>query len=79
MSTITGRIFWSGSRWYASRIEGDSGMEVVMPLETAGNDRRWPSQSGMLEATQKGLGTPFWLDEKPTTVTIGGVEHTINA
>ena len=35
---IIGRISWSGPGWYASRIEGDSGKEVVMPLETAGRE-----------------------------------------
>lgn len=62
---LMGRIFWSGQGWYASRVEGDSGMEVIMPLETAGNDRRWPAESGAMEASQKGLGTPFWLDSMP--------------
>ena len=75
--SIKGRIFWQGSGWYASRIEGDSGMEVIMPLETAGGDRRWPSQSGELEARQKGLGTPFWLSEKPATIEIGGIENLV--
>ena len=65
MSTIYGRIFWSGAGWYASRVEGDSGMEVMMPLECGSDSKRLPSQAQMEEAHQKGLGSPFYLTEVP--------------
>ena len=65
MSTIYGRIFWSGEGWYASRVEGDSGMEVMLPLECGSDSRRLPSQAQSEEARQKGLGSPFYLTEVP--------------
>lgn len=62
---ITGRIFWTGEGWYASRVEGDSGMEVVLPLECGSDSKRLPSQAQSMEAYQKGLGSPFYLTEIP--------------
>ena len=51
---LKGRIFWSGAGWYASRVEGDSGMEVMLPLECGSDSKRLPSQAQSEEAYQKG-------------------------
>lgn len=48
-----------------SRVEGDSGMEVMMPLECGSDSKRLPSQAQSEEARQKGLGSPFYLTEVP--------------
>lgn len=62
---INGRIFWNGPGWYASRVEGDSGMEAMMPLESRSDSQRIPSLRQSEEARQKGLGSPFYLSEAP--------------
>ena len=62
---LKGRFFWSGAGWYASRVEGDSGMEVMLPLECGSDSKRLPSQAQSEEAYQKGLGSPFYLTEVP--------------
>ena len=63
---INGRIFWDGAGWYASRVEGDTGMEVVLPLECSSDSKRLPTQAQSEEARQKGLGSPFYLTEIPS-------------
>ena len=66
MMKLNGRIFWNGAGWYASRVEGDSGMEVMLPLECGSDSVNLPTQAQSEEARQKGLGSPFYLTGIPS-------------